>query len=292
MFVDMHETTVLVSSLGLMGGSLAAALSRVGWRVLLHHRRPEVAQHGEELGYGKAIAAIEQGLERADIVVVCSPVSTISETIHTLASIHPRPIFTDVGSVKGPICADLQDLGKSGRYIGSHPMAGSHLQGLQHARADLYHDCMTAITPIADTPESSIELVEKMWKAVGARVSRFTPEAHDEAVAQASHLPHIMAAATAALLGASAAPLAASGFRDTTRVANGSPELWTDILLHNRSALLAVLPTIQKYLAGLEQALNINDANTLTILLEQGRAGRKRFEQHAPLDIPTIAEEA
>jgi prephenate dehydrogenase len=275
-----------------MGGSLAAALSRVGWRVLLHHRRPEVALRGEELGYGKAVIDIRQGLERADIVVVCSPVGTIADTIRQWVGLHERPIFTDVGSVKGPICAALHDLGQAGRYIGSHPMAGSHLQGLQHARADLYHGCMTAITPVDLTPQPAIELIEKLWTAVGARVCRFSPDVHDQAVAQASHVPHVMAAATASILGASAAPLAATGFRDTTRVAGSSPELWTDILLHNRTAMLQALPNIRHYISALEQALKSENSGELMALLEQGQAGRRRFEQHAPFDVPTLAEEA
>jgi prephenate dehydrogenase len=292
MVSDMSEPTVLVSSLGLMGGSLAAALSRIGWRVLLHHRRPEVARHAEELGFGKAMTDVHHALDQADLVVVCSPVGTIAETVRQLAALHKRPIFTDVGSVKGPICAALRDLGEAGRYVGSHPMAGSHLQGLQHARANLYHGCMTAVTPVAQTPETSIALVEHLWRAVGSRVCRFLPEAHDQAVAQASHLPHVMAAATAALLGASAAPLAASGFRDTTRVAGGSPELWADILLHNREAMLESLHLAQQQLQRLEQALIRQDSNATAAWLEQGRAGRSRFEHHAPLDVPTIAEEA
>ncbi len=288
----MSAPTVLISSLGLMGGSLAAALSRVGWRVLLHHRRPEVAIHGEELGYGKAITDLTLALSQADLVVICSPVSAIAESVRQLAGLHQRPIFTDVGSVKGPICAALHDLGQAGRYIGSHPMAGSHLQGLQHARANLYHGCMTAITPVELTPEQPIALVEQLWRAVGSRVCRFTPEAHDQAVAQASHMPHVMAAATAALLDASAAPLAATGFRDTTRVAGSSPELWADILLHNREAILQTMKFAQQHLQYLEQALKNGDISATAAWLEQGRAGRCRFEQHAQIDVPTVAEEA
>ena len=202
----MSTPTVLISSLGLMGGSLAAALTRVGWPVLLHHRRPEVAQRGEELGYGKAITDLAHGVAHADVVVVCTPVSAIAPTIRAMAALHPRPVFTDVGSVKGGICAELDDLARSGRFVGSHPMAGSHLQGIDHARANLYHDCMTILTPLAETPAEPVALVEKMWRAVGSRLCRFSPADHDRAVAEASHLPHVLAAAAACQLGATAAP--------------------------------------------------------------------------------------
>lgn len=288
----MSAPTVLISSLGLMGGSLAAALTRVGWPVLLHHRRPEVALRGQELGYGKAVEDLAHGLAHADIAVICSPVGVIAEQVRMMAALHPRPVFTDVGSIKGSICQALGGLAASGRFVGSHPMAGSHLQGIDHARADLYHDCMTAITPVDGTPEASITLVERMWRSVGARLSRFTPEAHDRAVVEASHLPHVMASATAAQLTATGAPLAATGFRDTTRVAAGSAELWADILLHNRAAVQAGLAVAREHLQKLERALGAGDDAAVRAWLEDGRAGRNRFDRQAPVEIPTLAEEA
>lgn len=288
----MSAPTVLVSSLGLMGGSLAAALTRAGWPVLLHHRRPEVALRGQELGYGKAVEDLAAALAHADIAVVCSPVGVIVEQVRTMAALHPRPVFTDVGSIKGEICQALADLARAGRFVGSHPMAGSHLQGLEHARADLYHDCMTALTPLDGTPAAATALVERLWRSVGARVGRFTPEAHDRAVVEASHLPHVMAAATAAQLTATGAPLAATGFRDTTRVAGGSPELWADILLHNRAAVQAGLGAVREHLARLERALAAGDDVAVRAWLEDGRAGRNRFDRQAPVEVPTLAEEA
>jgi prephenate dehydrogenase len=287
----MSAPTVLVSSLGLMGGSLAAALTRVGWPVLLHHRRPEVAQRGQELGYGKAVTDLATGLAHADVVVVCAPVGVIATSVRSMAALHPRPVFTDVGSTKGAICGELADLAASGRFIGSHPMAGSHLQGLEHARADLYHGCMTVVTPLPQTPAAPVELVERMWRSVGSRLCRFSPDDHDRAVAEASHLPHVLAAATAARLGAAAAPLAATGFRDTTRVAAGDPELWCDILLQNRQAMLDGLDATRAHLAQLAQAIAAGDAPAVRAWLEVGRAGRLRFERHAPLEVTTLAEE-
>lgn len=288
----MSAPTALISSLGLMGGSLAAALTRVGWPVLLHHRRPEVALRGEELGYGKAVGDLATGLAHADVVVVCCPVGVIAEQVRGMAALGPRPVFTDVGSIKGTICQDLADLARAGRFVGSHPMAGSHLQGIDHARADLYHDCMTAITPVDGTPAESIALVERLWRSVGARLCRYTPEAHDRAVVEASHLPHVMASATAAQLTATGAPLAASGFRDTTRVAAGSPELWADILLHNRAAVQGGLAAARDHLARLERALAAGDDVAVRSWLEDGKAGRNRFDRQAPVEVPTLAEEA
>jgi prephenate dehydrogenase len=288
----MSAPTVLISSLGLMGGSLAAALTRAGWRVLLHHRRPEVALRGQELGYGKAVEDLAASLAHTDLVVVCSPVGVITDQVRSMAALHPRPVFTDVGSIKGSICQALADLAKAGRFVGSHPMAGSHLQGIEHARADLYHDCMTAITPIDSTPAEVIALIERLWRSVGARVCRFTPEEHDRAVVEASHLPHVMASATAAQLTATGATLAATGFRDTTRVAAGSTDLWADILLHNRSAVQRGLAAVHEHLARLERALLAGDEIAVRNWLEDGKAGRSRFDSKSLADIPTLTEEA
>jgi prephenate dehydrogenase len=288
----MSAPTVLISSLGLMGGSLAAALTRAGWPVLLHHRRPEVALRGQELGYGKAVNDLAHSLGHADVVVVCTPVSVIAPTVRAMAALHPRPVFTDVGSVKGAVCVALDDLARSGRFVGSHPMAGSHLTGIDHARADLYRDCMTILTPLAETPGEPLALVEKLWRAVGSRVCRFSPADHDRAVAEASHLPHVLAAAAASQLGAAAAPLAATGFRDTTRVAGGSVDMWSDILMHNRDAVTAGLTATRESLARLEQALAAGDEITVRTWLEAGREGRQRFEQHAVMDVPRLGEEA
>jgi prephenate dehydrogenase len=280
----MAPPTVLITSLGLMGGSLAAALSRAGWPVLLHHRRPEVAMQAEELGYGRQVTDLPSGLARADLCVVCTPVGIIADTVRALTELSPRPVFTDVGSVKGSVCAALADLGAAGRFVGSHPMAGSHLQGLAHAKANLYHDCLTVVTPLPGTPEAAIALVELLWQTVGSRVCRFPPDVHDDAVATASHLPHILAATAAAGLDQTSAPLAASGFRDTTRVAAGSPDLWADILLHNRKAVRKRLAADLVHLAALDEALAAGDAAALRAWLELGCEGRRRFEQHYPLD--------
>ncbi len=289
----MSAPTVLVSSLGLMGGSLAAALTRAGWPVLLHHRRPEVARQAQQLGYGTSVDDDLAGaLGRSDLVVVCTPVSAIAPTVRMLAAMHPRPIFTDVGSVKGSLCSDLAELTASGRFIGSHPMAGSHLDGLAHARADLYQGCMTILTPAPTTPAPALALIEALWRAVGSRLCQLSPEAHDRAVAEASHLPHVLASAAASRLGAAAAPLAAGGFRDTTRIAGGNTAMWSDILTHNRAEVTLGLAALRAHLAALEQALHVEDGAAVRAWLEAGRAGRLLYEQHALNPLPPQGEEA
>ena len=279
----MPHPTVLVVGLGFMGGSLAAALTRAGWPVLLHHRRPEVAQHAEELGFGRHAPDPVPAMAQAQLAVVCTPVSTIVPQVRQLAAMAGEAVVSDVGSVKGPLCRDLGELGRAGRFLGSHPMAGSHLQGLAHARADLFRGCTTALTPVPGTPPQALALVEQLWQAVGSRTLRMAPDDHDRAVAEASHLPHVAAALAAAGLGEQAVALAAGGFRDTTRVAAGDPALWADILLSNRSAVTASLQAASQRLRDLLGVLETGDQAAVAAWLAAGRDARQRFERvHHP----------
>ena len=283
----MTSPTVLISGLGLMGGSLAAALVGSPWTVRLHHRRREVVTRAAELGFGTPVTDLPAAVADCDVVVVCTPVSIIAEHIRALVPFGPHAVFTDVGSVKGVICHELADLARSGRFVGSHPMCGSHQQGLEHADATLYRGATSILTPLPETPPAAVALVEQLWQAVGCRTLRLSPDAHDLAVAQASHLPHVLAAAAAAGLSPPAAPIAAAGFRDTTRVAAGNAGLWSDILLHNRRAVLDEVRAAITRLRDLEDALAKRDANAVWGWLERGRAGRQRFDAlRAPVAAP------
>jgi prephenate dehydrogenase len=270
---------VLVTSLGLMGASLAAALARAGWTVRLHHRRPEVAREAERRGWGQAVDDLAHGARGCDLAVVAAPVEAIPGLIRQVCAADPHLTATDVGSVKGSICADLADLSAAGRFVGSHPMCGSHSQGLAHADPDLYRNAVVAITPHPLAPATRIIQVEELWRAAGARCLRLDPVRHDAAVAEASHLPHILACAAAAGLGEAGLPLAASGFCDTTRVAAGSPDLWTGILAENAAAVRAALHRCRESLDHLDQTLASGDRAALRAWLEQGRQGRERFER-------------
>ena len=266
--------TVLISGLGLMGGSLAAAAPAAGWRVRLHHRRRDVADDAAARGWGTAVDGFGEATG-ADVAVVCTPVSVIAETVRTIAG-ATRAVITDVGSTKGDVCAALAELG--GRFIGSHPMCGSHLQGLANADIDLYRGKTVIVTPTASTPAPALALIEELWSAAGSRVLRLSPADHDRAVAEASHLPHLLASLAASLLSAEAAPAAASGFRDTTRIAAGSPELWRDILLTNRGAVAPLLARSRARLDELERLLAAGDGDGIVRWLSVGKAGRQRFD--------------
>lgn len=261
-----------------MGGSLAAALRAVGWQVFLHHRRPEVAHEAERLGYGTAVIEPEAALATVDLAVICTPVDVLAEQARRFAAAPGHAVITDVGSVKGPICRDLADLAAAGRFVGSHPMCGSHRTGLAAARADLYANALVVVTPTATTPAPAVAAVTGLWHVLGARIRQLDPEAHDRAMVAASHLPHAAACAVAAALDDTAAPLAAGGFRDTTRVAAGCPDLWAGILRANATNVRAGLGDLRARLATLDAALAADDADAVRAWLTDGKAGRERYE--------------
>ncbi len=263
--------TLLVSGIGLMGGSLAAAATAAGWRVLLHHRRPEPVAEAARRGWGEAV--VDLAAVRADLAVVCTPVEHLAANVRLVASVVP--VVSDVGSVKGPVCRELADLPG---FVGSHPMCGSHCQGLQHADALLYRGSTCIITPLPANPPAAVALVERLWNTLGCRLVRLTPEAHDAAVVVASHLPHVLANAAARRLTAEAAPLCAGGFRDVTRVAGGSAELWAGILLANRAEVAAEVRAAGADLTALASALEAGDEPAVRAWLTAGRSGRARYE--------------
>jgi prephenate dehydrogenase len=267
--------TVLVAGLGLMGGSLAAALVRRGDRVLLWHYRDGVAAEAAAAGLGVAVA--DPAAAPWDLAVACGPVGTLPEQVRRLAA--AGPLVTDVGSVKGPLAAACADLIAAGRVVPSHPMCGSHRTGWRAADPDLWCGSAAVVCPGLPAPTAA---VEALWRDLGCRIVHLDPVEHDRAVARASHWPHVCASLAAAQLDDAAAPLAASGFRDTTRVAAGSPALWADILGENRAAVAAEIRTARERLAALEAALAVDDRVALAAWLAAGGAGRTRFEASRP----------
>lgn len=272
-YATMPTGTLLVSGLGLMGGSLAAAATAAGWRVLLHHRRPEPIAIAAARGWGQPCPTLAGVV--ADLAVVCTPVEHLDASVRALAAAGVG-VVSDVGSVKGALCRALADL--AGIFVGSHPMCGSHRQGVEHADPLLYRGASCVVTPVPGNPEQSVGLVERLWMSLGCRVVRLSPDEHDRAVAAASHLPHVLANAAARRLTAAAAPLCAGGFRDVTRVAGGSTELWTGILLANRAEVAREVRAASTELSALATALDDGDEAALRTWLDAGHAGRARYE--------------
>jgi prephenate dehydrogenase len=230
---------------GLLGGSIALAARRLpGWSVSAWARRPAAVDELLERGIVDAASTQLQAVAAdADLVVLCVPIGAMPALAKELAEIVPASaIVTDVGSVKAPVVAALTPLFQErGHFIGSHPMAGSEQTGLQAARVDLFDGAVCILTPEAEVSRlSAVEALTVFWSALGCRTVVLSPQRHDEAVALVSHLPHLFAAAlvnTIARKNRDAFEFAGPGFRDTTRVASGPPEMWTEILTTNRAAL-------------------------------------------------------
>ncbi|MFN2352119.1 MAG: prephenate dehydrogenase [Kiritimatiellia bacterium] len=278
---------VAIIGLGLMGGSLGMALrGRPGLRVTGYARREET--RGEALARGvvdEVFADPAEAAAGAQLVIICTPVNLIAELAEACASgLEAGAVVTDVGSSKAEIVARLDGFFSSSaaHFVGSHPVAGSERQGLAAARADLYRHAVVALTPTEATDAGAVVLVTEFWRSLAARVFCLAPEEHDRLLAATSHLPHLMAAVLAATVGRwpaeQAGRFCGTGFWDTTRVAEGDPALWHDIVQTNRAAVLGALRAFQQQLACMTDAVENNDFNLVRDMLSDARDRRRALE--------------
>lgn len=286
MRVLLNMKKVAIIGLGLMGGSLGLALKRRGLaKVSASARRQETRDLALSMGAADEVFETPQAaLRGADVAVFCTPVCSIPELAkECLSAFESGCVVTDVGSTKADLVRDMARLFKGTRlvFVGSHPMAGSERTGLEVANADLYVEAVTALTPVEGTPESAITIVESLWSGVGSKVVRLAPDVHDELVARSSHLPHLIAALLVATAGrnypADLSKFCGPGFRSTTRVAAGSPEMWHDIVKTNRAAILAELHAYEKQLGDLIAAVEKQDYCEVKTILEGAQTLRQKL---------------
>jgi len=271
--------TVAIVGVGLIGGSIGMALRRrklaknvvgVGRRQssLRAARRVEAVSH--------TTIDIDRGVAEAQLVIVCTPVDQIVEHVRRAAQHCPeRTLITDAGSTKQTIAAALDSgLARECRFLGSHPLAGSEKTGPQNASADLFEGRVAILTPTKNTRAEDFDSLEEFWQSLGSVVVRMSPEEHDEAMALTSHLPHLAAAALALSVPEKYFRLVGPGLLDTTRIAGGDPELWRQILTHNRANALAALEQFGAKLSALRAALRNNNQEELVRLLAQSKKNR------------------
>jgi prephenate dehydrogenase len=272
--------TVAIVGVGLIGGSMGLALrkERMARHVIGIGRRMEQLRIAQERGAITDFTGdLAQGVSAANLVVVCTPVSLIPQHVAAAAkAAGPDTIITDAGSTKAAIVAtcdkalaDAKGLWAS--FVGSHPLAGSERTGVESARDDLFQERTVVITPTDATRPESADRVEELWQGLGSDVVRMSPEEHDAAIAVTSHLPHLIASALAAATPQNLLHLTATGWGDTTRIASGDVELWTQILLDNRVHTLKALAPFEKVLSDLKKSLEAGDSAALTRLLQQGK---------------------
>lgn len=271
--------TVAIAGVGLIGGSLGAAVKRRGLarRVIGVGRHPGRLAEAQQRGLIDEFEhAVGRAAARAEMVVICTPVEQIVAQVREASqSARPGTCITDAGSVKGVLCAALADLATGPCvYVGAHPLAGSEKSGFEYAQADLFQGRTCVVTPLPEHAADAVARVERLWSGVGMRVVRMSPQEHDAALACTSHVPHVVAAALAAALREEHRPYTATGFRDTTRIASGDPALWTGILLLNAEAVLSALDQVEQSWTAFREALQRRDAEALMSLLQTAKLQR------------------
>ena len=258
----MQLQRIAIFGPGLIGGSLALAARRRGLCERLSLWSHDPVEHAAIRTAGLAdetdLVTDDPALATAsaDLVLLCVPPAVMVPLARRIAPhLKPGAAVSDVASIKDGLAGELGKIfqmlsadpsskANGSRYVGAHPMAGGERSGPEAARADLFEGAACLLTPDARTAPDALAIVETFWRAVGARVRHITPGVHDESVALISHLPHVLAAALVHFVAAQPgepASCAGPGWRDVTRIAGGSPELWTEILSLNRRPVTKAL---------------------------------------------------
>jgi prephenate dehydrogenase len=286
----MHWQKITLAGVGLLGGSLGLALrkAQLAKSVIGFVRRQASVSECE--GFGAVDAAtcdLRAAVQGSEMVVLCVPLGRMRPLVEQmLPALKPGAIVTDVGSVKGSVVEELEGLvaQAGGHFIGGHPMAGAEKTGVAAARADLFSGAVCVLTPTANSHLPALRRVRTFWESLGANVLELTPQCHDELVSRSSHLPHVLAAQLASLVLSPDCPsaqgaLCANGFRDTTRIASGSPEMWRDIALANRKNLTQALRTFMLGLEDFNRALEAGDAQAIAAFFETAKQRRDNWSE-------------
>jgi prephenate dehydrogenase len=288
---------ITLVGVGLLGGSLGMALRkrRLAKSVVGFVRRAASVPECEGLGaVSLATLDLQRAVEGAELIVLCTPIAQMRGLVEQMLPVLRRnAIVTDVGSVKGSVVRDLEAIvAKAGaHFVGSHPMAGAERMGVAAARADLFAGAVCVVTPSRKSSPAAVRKVERLWASVGARLLKLTPKAHDDLVSRSSHLPHVVAAQLVNLIlspehSREQGLLCANGFRDTTRIASGSPEMWRDIALANRRNLSRALEKFTDGLQDFRHALKSGDGEAVSKFFAQARERRNLWSKGAGSPSP------
>lgn len=279
---------IVIFGVGLIGGSLALALRArfADLQIIGVGRNADNLQDALNLCVIDAAETnISHALKNSELVVIATPVA---QTPHILSAILPhleaQTVVTDVGSTKSDVVAYAQEIlgEKSAQFVPGHPIAGAEKSGVTAAKADLFIGKNIVLTPSTNCNEDAFQKVRTMWLVTGANVSKMTAAQHDSIFAAVSHLPHLLAFTLVDELASrnNAQQLfdfAASGFRDFTRIAGSNPEMWRDISLANRDALLIEIQAYQNALSKLQENLKNQDETNLHNMLERASEARNAW---------------
>lgn len=268
--MPVHFKKVAIIGVGLIGGSLAMAMKqkRMADTIVGIGRGMANLELAMRLGVVDSISAdIESGVSGADLVVVAVPVLKTGETIKKAASGLTSPcIITDVGSVKKAIIDECEAaLPKGITYVPGHPIAGTENSGVEAAMANLYNERVCILTPTSNTPQTDIAKIREMWQEAGSRVVIMDAATHDRLLSAISHLPHMIAYTLVNTVAASGEKnidflkYSAGGFRDFTRIASSSPEMWADVCAMNKDNIIGMIENFQRQLETLKRLMAQGD---------------------------------
>ncbi len=281
---------IVICGVGLIGGSFALALKEAGLvrTVVGIGRRVETLEEARTLGLIDEIATDwAVALKGADLLLLAMPVGQM-EAVMAAAAPHlePQTLVTDAGSTKGDVFAAVYShlQHRLATVVPAHPIAGSELSGAAAAQYGLYQNRKVVLTPLAETAPDALKLVSDLWRSCGATLHTMRPDEHDAVLASVSHLPHLLAFAYVDLVAGKTDAwrhfdFAATGFRDFTRIAGSHPEMWRDICLANKDALLAELHQYQDKLNSLTTALQNSDGQALADLFARSHDARTDWYQ-------------
>jgi prephenate dehydrogenase len=280
----MKPRRLSILGVGLLGGSIGLALRSVAsdCEIVGYGHRKETLEIAVQVGaIDRFSTDPAQAVQGSELVILCTPVGVFEQNLRDIAnSLEPGAIITDVGSTKRSVVELAEKLLPGhARFVGSHPMAGSEKRGVEFARTDLFQNALCIVTPSGRTDQRALEQVEGFWRLLGMRIARLSPVEHDQALAEVSHLPHVVAAALVGMQAEAGLKLSGKGFLDTTRIAGGDGGLWRDILLDNRDNLIAAIGKLRQEFDGLETMLRKGDGEAIKSWLNARATRREELLQ-------------
>lgn len=279
--------TIVIFGVGLIGGSFALALKAAGAakRVVGLGRNPVNLERALALGVIDEACDDPSAVTGADLVLIATPIGQMGGVLRAIAPhLGAGTVVTDCGSTKQDVVALAYRVlkGRAAQFVPGHPIAGAEHSGVAAARADLYRERKVVLTPLPENSARSIRRVRAAWRLCGARLFRMQPEEHDRVFAAVSHLPHLLSFALVDQVARhpNAKQLfdyAAGGFRDFTRIASSHPEMWRDVCVANRRAILTELGGYQRELAEVKRLLQKGDAAGLEKIFTRARVARGKW---------------
>jgi prephenate dehydrogenase len=264
-----------VIGLGLIGGSVARELAQRGTRVSGYDVDPNQLEAARRSGVIEtALDAALAGIEEVNLIVVAVPVDEAEQVLTLTARCSPlAALITDVGSTKARIVAAAERLGLGARFVGAHPLAGDHRSGWEASRTGLFVDAPVYLCAAADVRPEALTLAERIWRAFGGRPRAIDPAEHDRVLAWTSHLPQAVSTALSlALAGRGVARRdLGSGGRDVTRLAGGSPAMWSAIASENAGEIEQALAAAEREIAALRADLRAQDTEALRARFSQAK---------------------